>query len=83
MATATAPAGSSLLGKLGAAVAGRRAARSRRASRLAALAVKAREHVVTAAALGSVDLGAFHWGAGVGWITVGASLLSLDFAVRG
>jgi hypothetical protein len=42
-----------------------------------------REHVVTVAALVSVDLGAFHWGPGVGWIVTGVSLLAADFAVRG
>jgi hypothetical protein len=43
----------------------------------------AREHVLTAAALVSADLGAWHWGPGVGWIVTGVSLLALDFAVRG
>lgn len=43
----------------------------------------ARQHVVTAAALTSVDVGAFHFGGGVGWIVTGVSLLALDFAVTG
>jgi hypothetical protein len=70
----------SLLGKTAAYVTARRGARSARAA--AVLAV-VREHVVTAAALVSADLGAFHWGPGFGWIAVGASLLAADFAVRG
>ena len=43
----------------------------------------ARQHVVTAAALASMDLGVFHYGAGPGWIATGVSLLVLDFAVAG
>ena len=70
----------SLLGKASAVVSARKRPRSPRVA--AALAV-AREHVVTFAALLSVDLGAFHWGPGVGWIVTGASLLAADFAVRG
>ena len=70
----------SLLGKASAVVSARKRARSPRAA--AVLAV-VREHVVTFAALVSVDLGAFHWGPGVGWIVTGASLLAADFAVRG
>lgn len=51
--------------------------------RLAAVAAKAREHVVTVAALASVDIGAFHICAPAGWIVTGLSLLAADFAVRG
>ncbi len=51
--------------------------------RAAKLLAAVRQHVVTAAALGSIDLGAFHWGPGVGWIVTGVSLLALDFAVTG
>jgi len=80
MTALTAPSRRSLLGKTAAYVAARRSARSARAA--AALAV-VREHVVTVAALVSVDLGAFHWGPGVGFLAVGASLLAADFAVRG
>ena len=83
MAAVTAPAGRSLLAKAVSAVAARRAARGNRPSVLAVLAARAREPVVTAAALVSVDLGAFHWGGGVGWIVTGVSLLAFDFAVRG
>jgi roadblock/LC7 domain-containing protein len=70
----------SLVGKTAAYVTARKRARSARAA--AVLAV-VREHVVTVAALVSVDLGAFHWGPGVGFIVTGVSLLAADFAVRG
>ena len=49
----------------------------------AALAAAARQHVVTVAALTSVDIGAFHAGPVAGWIVTGVSLLALDFAVTG
>ena len=80
MAAVTAGRGRSLLGKTTAYVAARKRARS---ARTAAIAAVVREHVVTIAALVSVDLGAFHWGPGFGWLAVGASLLAADFAVRG
>ena len=81
MATAALPAaGRSLLGKASAIVAARKRAKS---ARMAAVLSAVREHVVTVAALVSVDLGAFHWGPGFGWLAVGASLLAADFAVRG
>ena len=80
VAAVTAVAGRSLLGKASAALQARKRARGGRAA--AVLAV-VREHVVTVAALVSVDLGAFHWGPGVGFIVTGASLLAADFAVRG
>ena len=82
MATVTArgAARPSLLGKLSSAAA---RAKKRGPGKLAAFAATAREHVVTAAALGAVDLGVFHYGAGPGWIMTGISLLTLDFAVRG
>lgn len=54
-----------------------------RSERLAQLAAKAREHVVTVAALASVDIGAFHGGQVAGWVVTGLSLLALDFAVTG
>lgn len=53
------------------------------AGKLTQFVAAARQHVVTVAALASVDLGAFHWGGGVGWIVTGVSLLALDFAVTG
>jgi hypothetical protein len=80
VAAVTAPR-RSLLGKLGSTVAARR--KPGRPGKLAAFAVKAREHMVTAAALASVDVGVFHYGAGPGWIVTGVSLLALDFAVQG
>ena len=80
MATVTAGSRPSLLGKLTSAA---RARAPGRPGRLAAFAAVAREHIVTAAALGAVDLGVFHYGAGPGWIVTGLSLLTLDFAVRG
>ena len=74
-----------MLGKAGAAVAARakRRAPGRAGARLAAFATVARQHVVTAAALASVDVGVWHYGAGPGWIATGMSLLVLDFAVAG
>ena len=79
--TAVVPGGRrSLLGQVAAAVAG---LRGRPAGRLAALAAVARQHVVTAAALASVDFGAFRASGAAGWIVSGVSALVLDFAVRG
>lgn len=83
MTTATLPrARRSLIGKLGASVAARARAKGKPGRLSAALAV-AREHVVTFAALASVDIGAFHAGQVAGWIVTGVSLAVLDFAVRG
>ena len=79
-AVTAAPSGRSLLGKLSGTLAGRRKARP---GRVAAVVAKAREHVVTFAALASVDTGAFHGGQVAGWVVTGVSLLALDFAVRG
>jgi hypothetical protein len=73
----------SLLGKAAAYAAARKRARTGRPGGLAAAVARAREHVMTVAALAAADIGAFHWGAGVGWIVTGASLLALDFAVSG
>ena len=73
----------SLIGKAAAALAARRAARPGQPGKLAAIAAIARQHVVTAAALASVDFGAFHAGPVAGWIVTGVSLLMLDFAVTG
>lgn len=83
MAAVTAPR-RSLLGKLGSAT--RR--KPGRPGKLATFAARAREHVVTVAALGAFDLGAFqlsipHAGSAPGWIAVCVSLLALDFAVQG
>lgn len=69
----------SLIGKLGAAL----TARARAKGKLAAAMAIAREHVVTAAALASVDFGAFHLSHGWGWFAIGVSVLALDFAVTG
>ena len=84
MTALTAPGGRSLLGKAQSALQARKRPKSARAA--VAMAV-ARQHVVTVAALVSVDLGAFHvpWGLGpaVGFIVTGVSLLAADFAVRG
>jgi hypothetical protein len=83
VATAAVPrARRSLLGKAVAAV-GARAKRPGRAGRLAAVVALAREHVMTAAALASMDFGAFHAGPVAGWVVTGMSLLALDFAVTG
>ena len=70
----------SLFAKASAVVASRKRSKP---GRLTAVLAVAREHVVTAAALVSADVGAFHWGPGVGWLAVAGSLLALDFAVRG
>ena len=72
-----------MLGKAGSALAARAKRRGRPGVKLAAFAAAARQHVVTTAALASVDLGVFHYGAGAGWIATGVSLLVLDFAVAG
>lgn len=80
MAAVSAARPRSLLAKAYSAVAARRRAKP---LRVAAVLVVAREYVLTVAALASADLGAFHWGRGVGFLVSGASLLALDFAVRG
>ncbi len=80
VAAVSAVPGRSLLGKASAALQARKRARGGRA---AALLAAVREHVVTAAALVSVDVGAFHGGQVAGWVVTGVSLLALDFAVRG
>ena len=72
-----------MLGKAGSVLAARAKRRGRTGAKLAAFAAAARQHVVTAAALASMDLGVFHYGAGPGWIATGMSLLVLDFAVAG
>ena len=72
----------SLLGKAVSAAAARRRA-SGRPNRLAAAAVVARQHLMTAAALAAMDFGAFHAGPVAGWVVTGVSLLALDFAVTG
>jgi hypothetical protein len=76
------PARRSLAGKLGSAVIARARAKGKPSKLTAALSV-ARQHVVTAAALASVDVGAFHGGQIAGWVVTGLSLLALDFAVSG
>lgn len=86
MATAAFPrARRSLLAKVASALAARKRGRARPGApgRLAALAALARQHVVTVAALASVDTGAFHGGLVAGWVVTGVSLLVADFAVRG
>jgi hypothetical protein len=80
MTTAAMPAGRSLLGKVSAALSARGRGRPRW---LATALSAAREHVVTVAALASVDTGAFRGGSVAGWVVTGVSLLALDFAVRG
>jgi hypothetical protein len=81
VAVAAAPARRrSLIGQV---VAAWQARSPSRASRLAGFAARARQHVVTVAALTSVDLGAFHWGGGVGWVVTGVTLLAFDYAVTG
>ena len=74
----------SLIGAAVGVVQARAARASRgRAGRLPALAALARQHVVTVAALASVDVGAFHGSIVAGWIVTGVTLLVADFAVRG
>lgn len=72
----------SLLGMAVAAVQSRMRSRAR-AGKLTEFVATARQHVVTVAALASVDIGAFHGGQVAGWIVTGLSLLALDFAVTG
>lgn len=84
MTTAALPrARRSLLGKAAAVIAARKPARGARPGRLAAAAAVARQHVVTVAALSSVDLGVFRASSVAGWIVTGVCLLVADFAVRG
>ena len=83
VATVTTLGRRSVLGKAGAVLAARAKGRGRAGGKLAAFAAAARQHVVTTAALASVDVGVFHYGAGPGWIAMGVSLLVLDFAVAG
>lgn len=83
MAALSAPsARRSFVGKALSAVAARRRARGK-PNRLAALAVKAREHMVTVAAFAALDVGLFHWGITQGYVGIFVSLLALDFAVTG
>ena len=70
----------SLLAKATSAVTRKRAGKP---GRLTAALTVAREHVVTVAALGAIDFGAFHAGPVAGWVVTGLSLLAADFAVRG
>jgi len=65
----------SLIGKLGSALRERAKARGK-SGKLAAAIALARQHVVTAAALASVDIGAFHGGQVAGWVVTGISLLA-------
>jgi hypothetical protein len=85
VAALTAPGGGrSLLRKAYVAVTEATSKRTRgKPSRVAAAVAVAREHVVTAAALVMVDIGAFHGGQIAGYVVTGLSLLALDFAVRG
>lgn len=83
MAAVPLPAGRSFVGKVRDTLAARRAARGGGPSVVVVFLARAREHVVTFAALASVDFGAFHWGWGVGAIVTGVSALLADFAVRG
>ena len=86
MAALTAPgSGRSLLRKAYVAVSSATSKRTKggKPGRVAAAIAVAREHVVTAAALVMVDIGAFHGGQIAGYVVTGVSLLALDFAVRG
>ena len=81
---ASAPgSGRSLFGKASAVLSARKKARTGKPSALTAALSVAREHVVTAAALVLVDVGAFHGGQIAGFVVTGLSVLALDFAVRG
>lgn len=81
-ATLARPGRRSLIGKLGSAFAARARGKGK-SPKLAAALAAASQHAVTAAAMGALDVGLFHWGPGVGWIGVCVSLLALDFAVTG
>ena len=83
MTAVTMPApGRSLLGRLGSAIGtSARSAGTRR--RIATLVTRARQHVMTAAALTAADLGGFtvfHHG---GFFVLAASILALHFDVAG
>lgn len=80
MAAVAAGARRPLLSKAAGAVAARRKAPGRQ---LGAALAAAREHVVTVAALSSIDFGVFRASSVAGWIVCGVSLLVLDFAIRG
>lgn len=69
----------SLLGMALSAVQGRARAKGR-TSRLAAAV---QEHVMTFAAMAAIDVGMFHLGVVAGWVSVGVSLLLLDFKISG
>jgi hypothetical protein len=84
MAAVTVPPGGSLLGKVRDVLSARRAARRSRPSAVAVFLLRAREHVVTFAALAAADFGAFqvhipHLGSAPGWGMVCVSLLALHF----
>lgn len=83
MASVAAAPGRSLFGKASAALSALSARKPGKSRRVAAVVAVAREHVVTFAALASVDIGAFHGGQVAGWVVTGLSLLAADFAVRG
>lgn len=56
----------------------------RKAKALAArIAVAAREHLTTVAALGAIDLGAFQASRVAGWIVLGVCLLLAEWKIRG
>lgn len=81
MAAVTAPgARRSLLGSALAAVSARSKSRTGRPSRLAAAV---QQHVMTFAAMTAIDVGMFHLGVVAGWVSVGVSLLLVDFKVQG
>lgn len=79
MAAATAPSGRSLLGK----IAGLASSRARAKGRQSRVAAFIGEHLLTVAAMGAADTGMWHLGPLAGWLSVGASLLVIDFKLQG
>jgi hypothetical protein len=74
-----------LIGQLTALLAGLFRPRDGRKARAWAgrIAVAVREHVTTAAAFASIDLGCFRASLVAGWIALGVSLLLLEWKIRG
>lgn len=79
MATASVPAGHSLLGKVAVVMKARATAR-KRPSKVAALIA---DHAGTLSALAFADTACWHWGTGAGLIGTAACILVAEFKVRG
>jgi hypothetical protein len=78
VAAVSAPSGRSLLGR----VAGVASARARVKGRSSRLAAFIGENVLTVAAMAAADTGLWHLGPVAGWLSVGVSLLIIDFKLQ-